>query len=84
MTSAQPFAEDATAFFSALTGYSDPPRLKRLVMAPTHLRPRFLKLIDRERRRAAAGPAGGDRREDELAHRRRHHRGALCGARRPA
>jgi polyphosphate kinase len=57
MTSAQPFAEDATAFFSALTGYSDPPRLKRLVMAPTHLRPRFLKLIDRERRRAAAGQA---------------------------
>jgi polyphosphate kinase len=55
MTSAQAFAEDATAFFSALTGYSDPPRLKRLVMAPTHLRPRFLKLIDRERRRAAAG-----------------------------
>ena len=55
MTSAQAFAEDATAFFSALTGYSDPPRLKRLVMAPTHLRPRFLKLIDRERRRAAGG-----------------------------
>ena len=55
MTSAQAFAEDATAFFSALTGYSDPPRLKRLIMAPTHLRPRFLKLIDRERRRAAAG-----------------------------
>ena len=55
MTSAQAFAEDATAFFSALTGYSDPPRLKRLVMAPTHLRPRFLKLIDRERRRAADG-----------------------------
>ena len=55
MTSAQAFAEDATAFFSALTGYSDPPRLRRLVMAPTHLRPRFLKLIDRERRRAADG-----------------------------
>ena len=55
MTSAQAFAEDATAFFSALTGYSDPPRLRRLVMAPTHLRPRFLKLIERERRRAAAG-----------------------------
>ena len=26
------------AFFSALTGYSDPPRLKKLVMAPTDLR----------------------------------------------
>jgi polyphosphate kinase len=38
-----------------LTGYSDPPRLKKLVMAPTDLRRRFLKLIDRERRRAEAG-----------------------------
>jgi polyphosphate kinase len=55
MTSAQPFVEDATAFFTALTGYSDPPRLKKLVMAPTELRPRLLKLIARERRRADAG-----------------------------
>jgi polyphosphate kinase len=55
MTSSPAIAEDATAFFSALTGYSDPPRLKKLVMAPTHLRPRFLKMIDRERRRAEAG-----------------------------
>jgi len=55
MTSSQTIAEDATAFFSALTGYSDPPRLKKLVMAPTHLRPRFLKLIERERRRAEGG-----------------------------
>jgi polyphosphate kinase len=55
MTSSPAIAEDASAFFSALTGYSDPPRLKKLVMAPTHLRPRFLKLIERERRRADAG-----------------------------
>jgi len=55
LTSSQVFAEDATAVFTALTGYSDPPRLKRLVMAPTALRVRFLKLIDRERRRAEAG-----------------------------
>jgi polyphosphate kinase len=55
MTSSPAIAEDASAFFSALTGYSDPPRLKKLVMAPTHLRPRFLKLIERERRRAEAG-----------------------------
>jgi polyphosphate kinase len=55
MTSSPTIAEDASAFFSALTGYSDPPRLKKLVMAPTHLRPRFLKLIERERRRAEAG-----------------------------
>ena len=55
MTSSQTIAEDATAFFNALTGYSDPPRLKKLVMAPTDLRARFLKLIERERRRAEAG-----------------------------
>jgi polyphosphate kinase len=55
MTSSQPVAEDGTAFFAALTGYSDPPRLKKLVLAPTALRRRFLKLIDRERRRAASG-----------------------------
>jgi polyphosphate kinase len=55
ITTSQAIAEDATAFFSAVTGYSDPPRLKKLVMAPTELRRRFLKLIARERRRAQAG-----------------------------
>jgi polyphosphate kinase len=55
MTSSRQIAEDATAIFSALTGYSEPPRLKRLVLAPTTLRQRFLKLIQRERRRAQAG-----------------------------
>jgi polyphosphate kinase len=55
MTSSPAIAEDAAALFNALTGYSDPPKLKKLVMAPTDLRRRFLKLIDRERRRAAAG-----------------------------
>ena len=47
--------EDASAFFNALTGYSDPPRMKKLVMAPTQLRERVVRLIDRERRRAEAG-----------------------------
>ena len=55
MTASPQMAEDAAAFFNALTGYSDSPRLRRLVMAPTGLRQRFLKLIDRERRRAEAG-----------------------------
>ena len=55
LTTSEAIAEDATAVFSALTGYSDPPRLKKLVMAPTNLRRRFLKLIDRERRRAESG-----------------------------
>jgi polyphosphate kinase len=55
ITTSPAVAEDGSAFFSALTGYSDPPRLKKLVMAPTDLRDRFVRLIDRERRRAAAG-----------------------------
>jgi polyphosphate kinase len=55
LTTSEAIAEDATAVFSSLTGYSDPPRLKKLVMAPTALRRRFLKLIERERWRADSG-----------------------------
>jgi polyphosphate kinase len=57
MTSDREIGEDASAFFNALTGYSDPPRMKKLVMAPTHLRERVLRLIDRERERAESGQA---------------------------
>jgi polyphosphate kinase len=57
MTSDRAIGEDASAFFNALTGYSDPPRMKKLTMAPTSLRERFLKLIERERRRAEQGQA---------------------------
>ena len=55
MTSSAAIAEDAAAVFNSLTGYSDPPRLKKLVLAPTDLRRRFLRLIDRERQRAESG-----------------------------
>jgi polyphosphate kinase len=55
LTTSQAIAEDVTAFFSALTGYSDPPRLRKLIMAPTGFRRRILSLISRERRRAEAG-----------------------------
>jgi polyphosphate kinase len=57
ITAAAAVGDDATAFFNALTGYSDPPRLKALVMAPTDLRRRLLRLVARERRRAEAGQA---------------------------
>lgn len=55
LTSSPVFGQDASAFFNALTGYSDPPRMKTLVMAPAQLRDRLLKLIDRETRRAEEG-----------------------------
>jgi len=35
MTSAPALCEDASAVFNALTGYSDPPKLHKLAMAPT-------------------------------------------------
>jgi polyphosphate kinase len=55
MTSDPEIGEDASSFFNALTGYSDPPKMNKLVMAPTLLRERVLRLIDRERERAEAG-----------------------------
>jgi polyphosphate kinase len=57
MTADRVIGEDASAFFNSLTGYSDPPRLKKLAMAPTTLRDRIVKLIERERRRALEGQA---------------------------
>ncbi len=57
MTADADIGQDASAFFNALTGYSDPPRMKKLVMAPTHLRQHVLRLIERERRRAEDGQA---------------------------
>jgi polyphosphate kinase len=55
MTTSRTMCTDASAVFNAITGYSDPPRLGKLVLAPTGLRRRFLTLIERERRRAEAG-----------------------------
>jgi polyphosphate kinase len=61
MTSDREIGEDASNFFNAITGYSDPPRMKQLAMAPTGLRERFLGLIERERRRAEQGQAAAIR-----------------------
>jgi len=55
LTSTPSIGVDASAFFNALTGFSDPPRMQHLVMAPTHLRERMVKLIERETRRALDG-----------------------------
>jgi polyphosphate kinase len=58
LTADRDIGNDASAFFNALTGYSDPPQMKTLAMSPVGLRERFVKLIERERRRAEAGQAG--------------------------
>ncbi len=55
LTSDDVIGADASAFFNALTGYSDPPEMRKLVMAPTRLRDKVLRLIARETERARAG-----------------------------
>ncbi|MEO8481660.1 MAG: polyphosphate kinase 1 [Acidobacteriota bacterium] len=55
LTSSPKFGSEVSAFFSALTGYSDPPRFSTLASAPHTLRSRLRKLIDREVRRAREG-----------------------------
>jgi polyphosphate kinase len=39
---------DVSAVFNTLSGYSEPPRLHKLTMAPTGLRQKFIQLINRE------------------------------------
>ncbi len=47
-TCAEDFGSDASAFFNTITGYSEPPPLNRLVMAPVGMREKILLLIRRE------------------------------------
>ena len=69
MTVSAAIAEDAAAFFNALTGYSDPPRLKKLVMAPDRFAPSFRQADRSGAPPSRSRPAGRDHRQDELAHR---------------
>jgi polyphosphate kinase len=46
---------DATAIFNTLSGYSEPPQLKSLVLAPTGLREKLKVLIQAEIKNAKAG-----------------------------
>lgn len=47
-TSRYAFGRDASDIFNVLTGYSEPPRWKKLVTAPLELRDFFLELINLE------------------------------------
>ena len=50
---------DATAFFNAVTGFTQPRRLENLVMAPLGLRQHILDLIAFETKQARRGKASG-------------------------
>jgi polyphosphate kinase len=48
-------ADDVTALFNMLTGYSEPPQWKRLAVSPLDLQTRILQLIARETELARQG-----------------------------
>lgn len=49
------YGEDATAVFNMLSGYSEPKKWNRLIVAPIWMKNRFLELIDREAENAKKG-----------------------------
>jgi len=54
--SAKPaLAEDASNLFNMLTGYAEPPRWQKLVVAPFDLQRRIIALVEREAERARKG-----------------------------
>lgn len=55
LTVNEKIGSDVSAVFNALTGYSEPPKLYKLIMAPTHLRDKFIALIRREVKNAQEG-----------------------------
>ncbi len=55
LTCSEPIGEDATAVFNMLSGYSEPKRWNRLVLAPLWMRDGFMRLIQRETRHAKNG-----------------------------
>ncbi len=57
-TSRETFAEDCTALFNLLTGYSAPKQWKELIIAPLGLHEAILGLIQRETTNARAGKKG--------------------------
>lgn len=57
-TARQEIADDVTALFNLLTGYSTAPAWKRLAVAPMNLHARVLELIEREAAKARKGEPG--------------------------
>ncbi|MBP89448.1 MAG: polyphosphate kinase 1 [Planctomycetaceae bacterium] len=55
MTCDDELGADATTFFNAITGYSQPKRYRKLAAAPTGLRDRLLEMIEAETKRKQQG-----------------------------
>ena len=57
LTSNDQFGQDASSFFNVISGYSEPPAMNKLVMAPLGLREKMNELIERE---IAVAKRGGE------------------------
>ncbi|GMQ57898.1 RNA degradosome polyphosphate kinase [Vallitalea sediminicola] len=55
LTCNEKIGADTSAVFNTLSGYSEPPKLNKLTMAPTGLRKKFMMLIEREESNAILG-----------------------------
>ena len=54
-TTKEIFSTDATHFFHFLTGFSTQTKLSNLFMSPTQIKPKLIKLIDKESKQGAEG-----------------------------
>jgi polyphosphate kinase len=59
LTAAEDFGADASSFFNTITGYSETPIFRRLVMSPAGMRKKILTLIRREADWAKSGQISG-------------------------
>jgi len=57
LTSNEELGADAVSFFNAITGYSQPPRYRKIEAAPIGLRGKLLEMIEVERKRKEQGEA---------------------------
>lgn len=55
LTCSDPIGEDATAVFNMLSGYSEPKKWNKLIVAPIWMKDKFLMLINREAENAREG-----------------------------
>ncbi len=55
LTTNEIIASDVSAIFNTISGYSEPPKLKLLTMAPTNLREKFYELIRKQVDKAKKG-----------------------------
>jgi len=61
LTSDEQVGKDVTRLFNELSGYALEKKFRRLLVAPRHLRPGLLKLIEKEAESARAGKPSGIR-----------------------